>query len=98
MLQCDKCDSSLTVETVLENCSGSWPEQRWLAFVCPSCNLSMKAHVNSGRMAIGDIDGAPGPSFVESSSIDSQKLKVQKTARGLKCTWGERVFIFEPIK
>lgn len=95
MVNCDKCKGELTLEQVLHNCHCSWPNQSWLGFVCPLCKREMKAYVKRGYLSLGDLDGAPGPAFFESSFASDFELKVSVSLRGVRCTYKGETFFFK---
>jgi hypothetical protein len=94
MLTCPRCKTELQVEQVLDNCTESWPNQRWVAFSCPTCKKESHAQLQDGAIALGILDGAPGPSFSPESEMKLPGLKVASSGRGIACRLGERNYNF----
>jgi hypothetical protein len=82
-VQCRACGASLGAAQVLAACTVSWPNQKWLLFECPSCHGDAHVQVSNGRLAIGVLDGAPGPCFLADQTVALAGLKVTANAGGI---------------
>lgn len=89
-LRCPKCSTTYGITVVFDHCDVSWPNQQWLGFTCPTCDQFSHVEIAGERVAIGDIDGAPGPAFFPDDAVDVPGLAVEKKFRGLALTLGAR--------
>jgi len=92
-LRCPRCRAAHSVVTVLDHCTISWPNQRWLLFECPACgNEDSHVEVEDGRLASGVLDGAPGPAFMPQDSVAVPGLRYSVRAGGITVLLGNRVW------
>lgn len=89
-LRCPKCKAEWSVARVFDACDVSWPNQRWLGFDCAKCEASFHVELETGRVSIGVIDGAPGPAFFPDNGVDVPGLSYAKAFGGIKVTLGTR--------
>jgi hypothetical protein len=82
-VQCPRCDASYDPSQLLAGCTVSWPNQKWLLFRCPGCKADAHVEVANGRLAIGELDGGPGPCFFPRQTLTLPGLKVAATAGGV---------------
>ena len=80
---CPHCSRPLTMAEVFDNCVRSWPHQSWLQFRCPDCAKCSHIHAVDCRIAIGSLDGFPGPCFIAHSHIGNFELRVSSAANGI---------------
>jgi hypothetical protein len=96
-LKCPECDADHTAEGVLDACTVSWPNQRWLHFKCPACKEY--SHVELDRTTpqihLGGLDGAPGPCFFPDSTASVSDLKVSADGRGIEVQYAGRKWFFK---
>jgi hypothetical protein len=67
VLPCPSCAVPLAVTEILG--VAHMAPAGWLHFECPKCSKQSHLQFLTNRLAIGDFDGFPGPSFIPSSSI-----------------------------
>jgi len=89
-LSCPGCHVAFSAPGVLDHCDVSWPNQRWLGFECPRCQRVFHVEIESGRMSIGAIDGAPGPAFFPDNSVAVPGLTCANRSGGISVTLGAR--------
>ena len=89
-LSCPKCRAAWGVATVFEHCDVSWPNQRWLGFTCPRCQGFSHVELEPGRVLIGGIDGAPGPSFFPDNGAEVPGLSFDTRLDGIRVAIGSR--------
>jgi predicted RNA-binding Zn-ribbon protein involved in translation (DUF1610 family) len=82
-VQCPACGAACDAASVLAACTVSWPNQRWLLFECPVCGRDAHVEVSNGRLAIGSLDGAPGPCFFPTQTLALRGLQVTADAGGV---------------
>ncbi len=82
-LHCGACGEGYSVARVLATAEVSWPNQGWLYFTCAKCAASWHVEVSKGRIAIGELDGAPGPCFFAREKVSVPGLIVQVSERGI---------------
>ena len=58
------CGHELGTEALLDAVVQWWPQQKWGLVVCPRCEASWHIEVHDELVAIGSLDGAPGPGFM----------------------------------
>jgi hypothetical protein len=75
-VKCPACGVSYSPAQILAGCTVSWPNQRWLLFECPRCKGDAHIEVSNGSLAIGGIDGAPGPCFMPDQTLALRGLRV----------------------
>lgn len=77
-LRCPNCKKKIAIGQILESCSVAWPNQKWIWYDCKKCKYGCHVEVRENELAIGDIDGAPGPCFMETdkSMVTGMKTKV----------------------
>lgn len=80
---CRACRASFTPAQVFAACTVSWPNQRWLLFECPACQTGAHVEVTDGRLAIGSLDGGPGPCFFPDRTLALPGLKVTADTGGV---------------
>lgn len=96
--KCVHCKIYLTATEILENSTVSWPNQRWIHLKCPACRKYMHVEVSEDCLKLGDIDGAPGPCFMEASSLAVPGLKMQSNTSGITCTLEQIKYFFRAKK
>jgi hypothetical protein len=94
-LTCYGCKAELSVVQVLESGKFAFLEQGWIGFDCPRCTHYWIAEVSTNTLAIGDIDGGPGPCFMENSKVEAPGLTVNRSGNRLSCDFGGKKFSFK---
>ena len=94
-LKCRSCRRRWRVEEVFDNCSVSWPNQRWVSFQCPRCHRYAHVELAGSRVTIGDIDGAPGPCFIPDNSVTRPGLSFVRSDAGITARIGRRRWSFK---
>lgn len=94
-LLCPACNKTLSPAEVLAACSVSFVPQSWLLFECPFCKEQNHALVNNGTIALGEIDGAPGPCLMTTSAQSNLNLKVKSTDSAITCTLDSKSYRFK---
>jgi hypothetical protein len=79
---------------VLDRCTVSWPQQRWLSFTCPACDASSHVALAGRTVSTGDIDGAPGPCFFEEATVTVPDLRVEISSSAVRVRAGGRAWAF----
>jgi predicted RNA-binding Zn-ribbon protein involved in translation (DUF1610 family) len=87
VINCLECQADYEPRKFLANCDVSWPNQRWLSFTCPECGKSAYVQVGKGRLGIGDLDGPPGPCFMEEKAFDVPGLTFPASDAGVTVRW-----------
>jgi hypothetical protein len=85
-VRCPHCTATHTPRQVLAACTVSWPNQRWLWFVCPACRKPSHVEVRDGTLAIGGLDGGPGPCFFPTENAAVDGLRVRAHPSGVRVT------------
>lgn len=88
VLPCLRCGQAYTVAELLALCEVSWPNQRWLGAVCKACNYRYHLEVSNGRVAVGDLDGGPGPCFFAKYSVAAPGFRVKPSMAGVRVRLG----------
>jgi hypothetical protein len=65
MLSCPSCGHAASLPEWLDHAGTSDPQRRWANARGPACDAGSIFHFGPSTVAIGDIDGAPGPYFIE---------------------------------
>ena len=94
-LICDGCKAELTALQVLENGKWAFLEQHWIGFDCPQCSHYWLAEVSANSLAVGDIDGGPGPCFMEGSKVVVPGLSMKCSGDHLSCELDGKKFSFK---
>lgn len=89
---CPACGAELKFTELLDHCGASWPEQRLLYFKCPRCLETRHVKVRDDRVAVGYLDGAPGPRFVTQKEIVHPGLTVSVKDAGIEVATDDRVW------
>lgn len=97
MHTCPNCSKQIETEALIENCSVSWPNQKWAYFTCPSCGESTHVHLSLDLITLGYLDGAPGPCFVPIERVGVRGLEVEASLSGLGIRLGGKSW-FIPAK
>jgi hypothetical protein len=71
----------------LARSTDSWPNQKWLLFLCGSCQSPVYLEVSDGHVDAGELDGGPGPSLIVSQRLEVPGLRVKVGARGITVTF-----------
>ena len=87
-INCFECDETIEIETVIENCLVSWPNQKWVYFKCPKCSHCTHLKVSKGHITTGEIDGAPGPCFYGKNTYNVKGFIPKVSMKGIKLTYG----------
>jgi len=82
-LKCPACATPHDPAAVLAACSVSWPHQKWLLFECPMCQKDAHVEVSNGTLAVGSLDGGPGPCFFPDQTLSVPGLKVTADGKGV---------------
>ncbi len=69
-LPCANCESPFTLRNLLDRATGSWPNQKWIAVVCPCCRQTIHVQLHHTTLSVGELDGFPGPTFVPKLNVD----------------------------
>lgn len=93
-VKCTECNSEFSAQEILENSKTCWPNQGWIYFKCPTCKQYSHVQLKNGHLAIGKLDGAPGPCFCPSGEMEVPDLKVGKKFGGLSCEHGGKTYQF----
>lgn len=83
---CPSCREASPLEDVLAACTRAFSEQRWLLTDCPRCGAAFHLRPARGTLAVGTIDGGPGPCFIESSRVRTPGLTVSWSADHARIT------------
>lgn len=85
-LECPHCKAAVGVGSWIDAAKMSWPNQGWAYADCSACGRGSHLELGDGSLAIGDVDGGPGPCFFESSRVSVPGLKVASQSRAITCT------------
>jgi len=88
----------MSVEAVLDAADVSWPAQHWLSFNCPSCQEPSHVEVSESRVSLGEIDGAPGPCFIPSSSVGVQEFSIRSSGIGISIRYAKKLWFVKARK
>jgi hypothetical protein len=88
-IKCPQCGLAMTPAQVILNSFASFPNRSWLLFRCPSCTATSHVHVGNGRLAIGDLDGVPGPTFLPVQSVAADQLTDKSSSDGILVELGD---------
>src|SRR6186713_2075758 len=94
---CDSCGTRYSVEQLLSACRTSWPNQQWLLFEFARCSATWHVEVADGRIAVGELDGAPGPCFFPKEAAPVPGLHVLASPGGISVKHGKNT-TFVPAK
>jgi len=94
-LKCPYCKELLDIHQVLKNCSISWPQQDWVYFECPYCQINSHVTITSELVSTGVLDGAPGPVFFACSEKAFDDMFVYKTNEYIKCIYEDKEYLFK---
>jgi hypothetical protein len=97
-LECPHCGGTWSVEAVLDASRISWPAHRWLYFDCPTCQKPSHVELRKSQARIGTVDGAPGPCFMPSSSVEVRGLFATPSEHGIEVRFAGRVWFIEAQK
>lgn len=89
---CTGCGTQLKITELLDHCEASWPEQHLLYFTCPHCRQMRHLKVRDDYVAIGYLDGAPGPRFVTHSEMVLPSLIVSTEEDAVELTLGDQTW------
>lgn len=89
-LPCLGCGGRWGVASVLDGCHVSWPAQLWLWFECPNCGHGSHVALSESRVAVGELDGAPGPCFYPTATAEAAGLQAVGNASGVVVTYARR--------
>ena len=89
---CAGCGTQLKITELLDHCDASWPEQHLLYFTCPHCRQMRHLKVRDDYVAIGYLDGAPGPRFVTQSEMVLPSLIVSTEEDAVELTLGDQTW------
>ena len=81
-LSCPSCRTALTPREALVAGSVSWPTHRWVHFTCPTCGESAHLTVREGYLALGQIEGGPGPVWCATAEVHDPALRVDTETGG----------------
>lgn len=93
--QCPGCSAEFTALEILNNCTLSFPNQKWIWFHCPACKKQYFAELHKGKILLGDIDGAPGPAFFPSSELAVANFTFSARTSGITCQLGKEKFFYK---
>ena len=82
-LICPQCSVDVPVYDLFDNCTVSWPNQNWLYFTCSHCKSSCHVSVKGKTISLGELDGAPGPCFFPTSTVQVEALVVDSNLSGI---------------
>ena len=97
-LLCPVCFQELSVLSILENSTVSWPYQNWIYLICPKCNNHSHVEISNNLIKTGQLDGAPGPCFICCSMIKLNDLFVDAKQNKLICEYNEMKYEFPAKK
>jgi len=83
MLRCPSCKTTYEAAALFDRCTVSWPVKKWLSFRCVRCRRDWYVAVHGEKVEIGDIDGAPGPCFMDMSSAVCPGLRATASEKGM---------------
>ncbi len=90
---CTGCGTRLKITDLLDHCEASWPEHHLLYFTCPHCRKTRHLKVRDHHIAIGYLDGAPGPRFVTQSEMVLPSLMVSRDQDAMELTLGDHAWV-----
>jgi hypothetical protein len=96
-LSCPNCASTVTPGEALAAGSVSWPTQRWVLFTCPNCREPTHLLVRDGYIALGQLDGGPGPVWCATSEVIVPGFRVDRGTAGFAKTSGISVQLGEQV-
>ncbi len=70
LLPCFNCENAFTLRDLLNSAKASWPKQKWIALVCPSCSQNIYLQLHCTTLSVGELSGFPGPTFVPKCVVD----------------------------
>lgn len=83
-LDCTDCMGTTRVSDVFDIAFGSWPQQMWIAYRCPTCATVNHIAVRPNTVTEGYIDGAPEPCLVPTRTIGVPSMRVTATNNGIQ--------------
>ena len=92
VLPCPACGAPAGLETILDRADTSWPLQHWLWFDCPACGDGSHVELRGSSVSIGELDGAPGPCFLATATIEAPGLTMTSTANAVIVRYNGRVW------
>jgi hypothetical protein len=95
MLPCPSCKKHFDLEAILDACTVSWPNQKWLWFKCPACKRGNHVGLEPDRLSTGGIDGAPGPCFMPLATEDAPGLNFTTEGGGVTVHYNNRKWRFK---
>jgi hypothetical protein len=93
-LGCPECRKRFSIRGLLRHAKTAWPNQRWILFACPRCKAASHLFFAGRSVSIGRLDGAPGPCFVPTETMECRRLSVIATGAGIQCVLGSRSYRF----
>lgn len=93
-LGCPKCRKRFGIRALLRHSKTAWPNQRWILFTCPGCKEASHLLLDKRSVSIGRLEGAPGPGFLPSESMDCPRLSVIVTSSMIECVLGSGSYRF----
>lgn len=93
-LLCPICFLEIDIELILKNSTVSWPYKNWIYFLCPKCKGHSHIELSNNMIKTGELDGAPGPTFVPCSQLFANDLFVDKKSDMLLCEYKGVIYQF----
>jgi hypothetical protein len=93
-LGCPECRRRFALRVLLLHSKTAWPNQRWILFTCPGCKGASHLFFDKRSVSIGRLEGAPGPGFVPSETMDCPRLSVIVTSAMIECVLGSGSYRF----
>lgn len=88
-LRCPHCKTGLTITQVLDASELCWPNKDWIGYDCPKCKVFSHAKLSETALALGELDGFPGPALIVSSRCTLSKVSVSWSEDGVKLKYGK---------
>lgn len=82
-LSCPVCGKNYSAAQIFDNCTVAWVGRDWIYFDCPACKDGAYIELGIDSVAIGELDGFPGPNFFAVSSIKVPNLLITKNSKGI---------------
>jgi len=94
-LGCPRCRRRFSIGRLLRHSTIAWPNQRWILFTCPGCKEASHLSFGDRSVSIGRLEGAPGPGFVPSDTLECPRLSVIVTDARIECVLGSTSYRFQ---
>jgi hypothetical protein len=89
MIPCIYCEHNFEDHDFIRYFTVAWPKKKWLYFLCPQCGRGAYIKLELGYFAIGELDGAKPPSFIEKQTVSVPGLSFHIAADGIRVRIGQ---------